>query len=565
MFFSRRCSEIRVCGIACATLAIVLLLCGSAIPEDGNKARIAVGVIEDKADGCSASKAKSLGEMLENALENCDRFVVTAEMDDVNGSGGQMPNVDIIITGKVKKFVPEKKQGGVFGGLKKKAMDAMGTDAKTAEIEWELQVYDSHSGKVIDKIKKKGKSTDWSANASRSVLSSEIGSFGELSTFAGEPMEDAIKELLSKTVDEVSKITPKEYFKYTGTETYGATTTETPAQPQASGTTPGGKQGGVSEDMQLFTKYDFIPGNKVLYYDDMANEEVGEFPYRWNLIRGVFEVVKLGGEFWIMATDDGKIAPKYPKAPLPDKYTAELEFYDHGSDHRSNFFQLDWVDQKGNPIGYFIMQGKAATSVGIKGRTMADKRLPKEIGKGVHIMRVMATTRSIKCYVDEERVANIPKVEDFNPYGFQFYFRPYSDQVDPTLFRGFRFAEGGKTMREQLDETGKIVTHGILFDSGSWTIKGQSYKTLKEIGELLTEDTSLRLSIEGHTDSDGDDASNNELSQKRAESVRTYLSSTYDISGDRLEAKGWGESKPIDTNNTSEGKANNRRVELVKL
>ena len=120
-------------------------------------------------------------------------------------------------------------------------------------------------------------------------------------------------------------------------------------------------------------------------------------------------------------------------------------------------------------------------------------------------------------------------------------------------------------MREQLDETGKIITHGILFDIDSYRIKGKSYKTLQDNGRLQQDDPELRLSIEGHTDSDGSDDHNLELSQKRANSVRDYLISTYSISPDRLEAKGWGESKPIDTNDTPEGKANNRRVELVKL
>jgi len=73
------------------------------------------------------------------------------------------------------------------------------------------------------------------------------------------------------------------------------------------------------------------------------------------------------------------------------------------------------------------------------------------------------------------------------------------------------------------------------------------------------------VSIEGHTDSDGADDYNLELSQNRANSVRTYLTQTYKIDGSRLETKGWGETKPIDANNTPEGKANNRRVELVKL
>lgn len=556
------------CGIA--AILTLMSLCPIPARADGTKARIAVGTIEDKADGCNASKAKSLGEMLSNALENSDRFVITAEMDEVDGSGGQLPNVDIIVRGKVEEFEPDKDQGGMLGGLKKKAMDAIGSKSKSAEIKWELEIIDSHTGKRIEKFDEKAKSTDWSADASESVLSDEIGSFGELSTFAGEPMEDAINELLSKTVSRINGIVPGEYFKYSDDAKYASATASTGSEAQTSNASATGAptaegSGEVADDMQLFTKYDFVPGNKVLFYDDLSNEEVGEFPYRWNLVRGVFEIVKFGGDFWIMPTDEGTIQPKYPKAPFPEKYTVEFEFYDHGIDKTGNYYYLQWIDNDDDVIGEFIVYGKNATELSINRKTLSDKTLPQKLDKGVHTVRIMATDRSMKCYVDEVRVANVPKVEGFNPVGFQLRFRPRNDPETPTLVRNFRFAEGGKSMRDQLDETGRIVTHGILFDSGSWKIKGESYKTLKEIGELLSEDTSLRLSIEGHTDSDGDDAYNSDLSQKRAESVRSYLVKTYGVAEDRLEAKGWGETKPIDTNNTAEGKANNRRVELVKL
>jgi OmpA-OmpF porin, OOP family len=96
-------------------------------------------------------------------------------------------------------------------------------------------------------------------------------------------------------------------------------------------------------------------------------------------------------------------------------------------------------------------------------------------------------------------------------------------------------------------------------------IKAESYKTLADIGGLLTDDPALRLSIEGHTDVDGADDANLTLSQQRADAVKDYLVATYQIDGGRLEAKGQGEAKPIDKNTTAEGKANNRRVELIKL
>ncbi|MCK4461833.1 MAG: OmpA family protein, partial [candidate division Zixibacteria bacterium] len=236
-----------------------------------------------------------------------------------------------------------------------------------------------------------------------------------------------------------------------------------------------------------------------------------------------------------------------------------------GPDKSLPYYYIHWTDADGRKIGEFSAYGQKATFLGIKGKNMAGKAMPEKWSRGLHTMRIMATTRSIKCYVDNVRVANVPKVEGFEPAGFQVRARPYKAEDNPWLLKSFRFAEGGKTMREQLDETGKIITHGILFDSGSDVIKAESFRTLKNIGRLLEDDPELRLSIEGHTDADGTDEYNQTLSQKRAESVRNYLISTYSIAAGRLEAKGWGEAKPIDTNDTSEGKANNRRVELVKL
>ncbi len=348
------------------------------------------------------------------------------------------------------------------------------------------------------------------------------------------------------------------------------TKTEEEQQPEASATASSqgetkSDSGAVAEDMTLYTKYDFVPGDKVIFYDDMSGDEVGEFPLRWKLDRGVYEVVKLGTGFWIMCTDNGSVRPKMPDAPLPPMYTVEMEFYDNGPEYSGNYFYIHWVDNEGDNIGEFLMYANDDTYLALNNKSLADKTLPKKLTKGVHTMRIMATKSSIKCYVDEVRVANVPKVENFNPVGFRVRHRPYNDPGNPTLFRGFRFAEGGKSMREQLDETGKIVTHGILFDVNSAKIKGESYKTLKDIGQLLQEDPQLRLSIEGHTDSDGTDEHNMTLSQDRANSVRDYLISTYKLDAGRLEAKGWGESKPIDSNETAEGKANNRRVELIKL
>jgi len=224
-----------------------------------------------------------------------------------------------------------------------------------------------------------------------------------------------------------------------------------------------------------------------------------------------------------------------------------------------------WLDADGEEVGIFSITDSENTRLAINHNELASKSLPKPLGPGVHTMRVMATKTTMKCYIDAERVANVPAVEGFRPTDLAVLLDPWDEEGNPMLLGTFRYAEGGKTLREQLAETGKIISHGILFDSGSAKIKAESYKTLADVAALLTDDPALKLSIEGHTDSDGSDESNMTLSQSRADAVRTYLMDSYKIDGARLKTKGWGESKPIDANATPEGKANNRRVEFVKL
>jgi OmpA-OmpF porin, OOP family len=110
---------------------------------------------------------------------------------------------------------------------------------------------------------------------------------------------------------------------------------------------------------------------------------------------------------------------------------------------------------------------------------------------------------------------------------------------------------------KQLNEYGKT----ILFDSGKSTFKKQSYTVLQSITDILKEYPNSNFMIEGHTDSDGSNALNQTLSENRAAAVKNYLIEN-GIATDRLKSTGFGETKPIDTNKTAKGKANNRRVEV---
>ena len=124
----------------------------------------------------------------------------------------------------------------------------------------------------------------------------------------------------------------------------------------------------------------------------------------------------------------------------------------------------------------------------------------------------------------------------------------------------FTAAELAKT----LNEKGSIALHNILFDTGKATLKPESSKELQLVVSVLKADVSLKIEIQGHTDNVGVKAANLTLSQQRADAVRDYLVKNGGIAAARLTAVGFGDTKPVAPNTTDDGKAQNRRVELVK-
>jgi outer membrane protein OmpA-like peptidoglycan-associated protein len=173
----------------------------------------------------------------------------------------------------------------------------------------------------------------------------------------------------------------------------------------------------------------------------------------------------------------------------------------------------------------------------------------------------------LRVYVNGEKIWDLPRAFDatskFNAVTFamQGSYKP----DDYFLLGNIRLAVGAPDTRNKLITEGKFVTNGILFDVNSDKIKPESYGTLKEIAGVLNENADVKVKIIGHTDGDGDDAKNLDLSKRRAASVRMVLTSEFGIDGSRFETDGMGETKPVGDNKTPEGKAQNRRVEFVKL
>jgi len=119
-----------------------------------------------------------------------------------------------------------------------------------------------------------------------------------------------------------------------------------------------------------------------------------------------------------------------------------------------------------------------------------------------------------------------------------------------------------EAMLEALNSTGRVALY-ILFDTGKAIVKPESAAIIDEIAALLQQNPDLRLSVEGHTDNVGTAASNKTLSDSRAKAVLEAIVKK-GIDAKRLGSVGWGQEKPVADNSTEEGRAKNRRVELVK-
>lgn len=116
-------------------------------------------------------------------------------------------------------------------------------------------------------------------------------------------------------------------------------------------------------------------------------------------------------------------------------------------------------------------------------------------------------------------------------------------------------------MQVQIEEAQSFTLDNLHFETGKWTITSSSYAELDELVRYLSLKKNISIEIGGHTDSDGDEASNQQLSQKRADAVKAYLVKK-GIAAGRISAVGYGELKPVASNATAEGKALNRRTEV---
>jgi len=363
--------------------------------------------------------------------------------------------------------------------------------------------------------------------------------------------DQKVDKKIDKSIDEVDPVFKKEKVD------------SLPEEKKAEKNLQAEKQA-TSEPILNWAKYDFVPGDKIIFEDNLADEENGEFPSRWDLRRGNVEIAQLSGENVIMFRAGSPEIIPYIKNPekdyLPDIFTIEFDLY-----CGNGTFQVYLYDRKnqksGSSTGYTsfkINHNKMGWANNFS--KLSDKSLSER--RWVHIA-IAYTRGKLKGYIDETRLVNIPHL-GFNPKGITLYTYIFGTLQEGHYYvKNFRLAEGGVKYYDKFLQDGKIVTNGIRFDVNKANIKPESMGVINSIYKILNDNPELNFSIEGHTDRDGDTDFNQKLSEDRAKSVLEKLVSM-GIDRSRLSSKGFGETIPIDTNGTSEGKANNRRVEFVK-
>jgi OOP family OmpA-OmpF porin len=331
------------------------------------------------------------------------------------------------------------------------------------------------------------------------------------------------------------------------------------------------------ESMKTYSKYDFTPGEKVIFYDDFSQTEIGDFPASWNT-NGSGEVIStnLFPGKWLQLRDQGFYIPE-TKGDFPDNFTVEFDCITATS-----------ADKSSIDMGFFIVSGnmkdpkEGGAIPGVAGNKMSFGEYSASFASysdgsyqldGSRDIKLDINTKyrfsfwvqkqRLRMYLNENKVFDIPRGM---PEGYKYNILRFELGGETSPFiTNFRVAAGLPDMRNKLLTEGKLVTYGIYFDVNSDKVKPESFGTLKGIAAVLTENPAVRVRIYGHSDSDGNDAANLDLSKRRAAAVKNELTKSFAVDASRMETDGKGESEPVAPNDNATNKALNRRVEFIKL
>lgn len=392
-----------------------------------------------------------------------------------------------------------------------------------------------------------------------------------IAVFVALVSSQAEAQLMKKLKDKVNQTVDKTSDKILGTPApdNDKTTAEKKAVKDDTQTVSNGK------DLSLYATYDFVPGDSVLFSDDMRDEELNEIPSRWILDAGRAEIAEKEGEKMIAARQGSVLRPRMKGLTyLPKRFTIEYDIK-----------YVNWVWQYGryasltlanpsldkNPdYGSFSSPIKIWAS-GEASFLKAEGKWPLEgrddpayqaAMKGWKHIAIAVNEKSVKIYVNQFRIANAQ-------YEFgvpsSLIFKIEGDYEAPVLIKNFKIMGGGKNPAKQITTDRVFIARGIQFERASPALLPESMGEINRLVQMMNDNAELKFEIGGHTSTEpGSSAEANQtLSEARAKTVKDKMIEL-GISAGRLSSKGYGQNKPIGSNDTPEGRASNRRVEFVK-
>src|SRR5215213_1289023 len=397
------------------------------------------------------------------------------------------------------------------------------------------------------------------AAASLGVSRPAEAQFGSIKDRIKQKVADKAVEKAGKKIDEAAD------------GKSAATDAAKPAAGSSDAATSTGSTGSTAPTSRReWANYDFVPGSRTIYFTDFTDDQVGNFPKRLTFKTGQMEVVELdGGQRALKASSFSQLLIPLPEA-LPQKFTIELDVINRDSRGvAANTFEISggnaFNDDKFTVVGWGH-NGLSVNGGGVQGMSIMAKEadITRYTGHPASF-RILGDGQALKLYADEKRIANIPNGGFQRGRTLALYLQGRDDEKNAVYVTRIRVAESNKDIYDELSASGRWTTQGILFETGKSDLKPESTPTLKAIAAALKGHPDLKVEIQGHTDNVGSAASNLTLSQARADAVKASLEAEYAVSGDQLTAKGYGDTKPVTKNATPEGRANNRRVEIVKL
>lgn len=332
--------------------------------------------------------------------------------------------------------------------------------------------------------------------------------------------------------------------------------------------------------LESFTQYDFIPGDKILFYEDFSQDAIGDFPALWTSNgSGEVKTVSVSDGKWLHLNGEDAVYCYMRKIDFPSNFIVEFDIipdkeYSYDGiiftiyENLSDNTEVADDDLYPGVAGIHIMLGSNEwETLGYKEsgdwlRAKASKN-PVILEETNHVI-IWVQNRRVRIYHAGAKVLDAPT----NIYpGVKFNRIRFSgwDRNSHPYITNIKITTAAPDMRSKLLTEGKIVSYGIYFDSGKDVVKPESYGSVKEIAAVLNENADVKIKIVGHTDSDGNDALNLDLSKRRAAAVKNYLVKEFGIAPERLQTDGMGEQQPVASNDKPENKAKNRRVEFIKL